>query len=182
MPRVGVQEDPARGKECWGTTQVYAQCLSFKRWWGGWGHRQGWQQLAVPPAALTGLGLAAATVTGPHGRASCPCCGARRGRERVHPEEECGLGGAVVSAGALGVQPAVHQQPPPSMAEKPQIQLFIKVRGVLRSVPQASGQPWQPSLAALQGRGWAAPAHCSALVWGTGQAGGQRVGRGSGTG
>lgn len=107
--------------------------------WSGWGYRQEWQQLAMPPAALTGLGLAAATVAGPHGRASSLCRGARRGWERVHPEEECGLGGAVVSAGALRLQPAVHQQPPHSMAEKPQIQLFIKVRGVLRSVPQASG-------------------------------------------
>uniref|UniRef100_A0A8C3GRY5 Chloride intracellular channel protein 3 n=1 Tax=Corvus moneduloides TaxID=1196302 RepID=A0A8C3GRY5_CORMO len=80
----------------------------------------------MPPAALTGLGLAAATVAGPHGRASSLCCGARCGWERVHPEEECGLGGAVVSAGALRVQPAVQQQPPRSMAEKPQIQLFIK--------------------------------------------------------
>lgn len=38
-------------------------------------------------------------------------------------------------------------QPLRSMAEKPQIQLFIKVRGVLRSVPQATGssgnQLWQ---------------------------------------
>lgn len=93
----------------------------------------------MPPAALAGLGLAAATVAGPQGRAFSLSCGARCGWERVHPEEECGLGGAVVSAGALGVQPAVHQQPPRSMAEKPQIQLFIKVRGILRSVPQASG-------------------------------------------
>lgn len=53
----------------------------------------------------------------------------------------------MVSAGALRLQPAVHQEPPRSMAEKPQIQLFIKVRGVLRSVPQASGQPWQIALA-----------------------------------
>lgn len=107
--------------------------------WGDWGCRQEWQQLALPPAALTGLWLAAATVVGPHCRASCLCHGARCGCERVHPEEECGLGGAVVSAGALRVQPAVHQQLRHSMAEKPQIQLFIKVRGVLRSVPQASG-------------------------------------------
>lgn len=96
---------------------------------GGWGYRQEWQQLAMPPAALTGLGLAATTVAGPHDGVSHLCHGARRGWERVHPEEECGLGGAVVSAGALRMQPAVQQQPPRSMAEKPQIQLFIKVRG-----------------------------------------------------
>lgn len=125
-----------------GTTRVCAQYLLviIQVVWGGWGgYRQEWQQLAMPPAALTGLGLAATRVAGPHCRASCPCHGARRGWERVHPEEECGLGGAVVSAGALRVQPAVHQQLPHSMAEKPQIQLFIKVRGVLRSVLQASG-------------------------------------------
>ncbi|XP_058709372.1 chloride intracellular channel protein 3 isoform X1 [Poecile atricapillus] len=82
----------------------------------------------MSPAALTGLGLAAATVAGPSGRASCLCRGARHGWVWVHPEQECGLGGAVVSAGALRVQPSVQQEQEQthSMAEKPQIQLFIK--------------------------------------------------------
>ncbi|XP_074701980.1 chloride intracellular channel protein 3 [Strix aluco] len=52
--------------------------------------------------------------------------GARRGWERVHPGEECGLGGAAAPARVLAPQPPLSRQPPPSMAEKPQIQLFVK--------------------------------------------------------
>lgn len=76
MPRVGVQ-DPARGKECWAQHRAVPGASHIQAVWSGWGYRQEWQQLAMPPAALTGLGLAAATVAGPHGRASSLCRGAK---------------------------------------------------------------------------------------------------------
>lgn len=92
-----------------------------------------------------------------------PCRGARRGWERVHPREECGLGGAAAPAQALAAQSPVNQQPPPSMAEKPQIQLFVKVSGGRLEVGDDVG--WAGMLlAATPGStpGWggsATPAH-----------------------
>lgn len=86
----------------------------------------------------------------------------------------------MVSAGALRVQPAVHQQPPRSMAEKPQIQLFIKVRGVLRSVRALAANPGSAAVGWL---GWewtggpTAMPRCGAL----GRQEGKIVSRASGT-
>lgn len=124
------------------------------------GHRQELSQPAMLPATQAGSSSGGRGPTAGRPRLRR---GARRGWERVHPREECGLGGAAAPAPALTPQPPLRQQPPHSMAEKPQIQLFVKVRGGSwgPGVPRPVGTSGcHPGIAGLGWPSCPCPAQC----------------------
>uniref|UniRef100_A0A8C3JTU9 Chloride intracellular channel protein 3 n=1 Tax=Calidris pygmaea TaxID=425635 RepID=A0A8C3JTU9_9CHAR len=78
------------------------------------------------PATLAGPQLAAAAVAGAPQQGVHTAVGPGGGGSGCTPGRNVGLGGATAPAPAPTPQPPLCRQPPPSMAEKPQIQLFVK--------------------------------------------------------